>query len=63
MRNKDNTIICPALGRNVTSAECVVICDVAARLLKPRVLDELEPPIQWNDERANKCRLCEWHEK
>lgn len=63
MTNKEKTAFCPSVGRNVTSTECVVICDVTDRLLKPRVLDDFEPPIQWNDERAEKCRLCEWHEK
>ncbi len=52
------TVFCPVLKNEINGTDCLIICDVADRLLKPTVLPK---GIEWNDQQREKCKSCEYH--
>lgn len=52
-----DTVYCPVANRDIDGGDCVVICDVADRLIKPTVLSE---DIHWDEEQRAKCRNCQY---
>lgn len=53
-----NTVQCPVTGAPIDGAGCLVICDVADKMLKPSALPE---GIVWNEEQRQKCLKCKYH--
>jgi len=54
-----DTVYCPVLERGIDDADCMEICDVADDLIDEKVMGTFDPPIQWTEELAEKCRNCE----
>ena len=54
-----DTVYCPVLERGVDDADCMEICDVADDLSDVTVMGTFEPPVQWTEALAEKCRKCE----
>lgn len=52
-----DTVFCPVANKDIDGGDCVVICDVADRLIKPTVLSE---DIHWDEEQRAKCRNCQY---
>ena len=52
-----DTVFCPVANRDIDGGDCVVICDVADRMIKPTVLPE---DIQWDEEQRAKCLAPRW---
>ena len=52
------TVYCPVMDAQIDGGACIVICDVADRMLKPSVLPE---NIMWNEEQRQKCLNCPYH--
>ncbi len=52
------TVFCPVIDKDINGTDCLIICDVADRLLKPTVLPE---GVEWSEEQRTKCRLCKYH--
>ena len=51
-------VYCPVKQDNIDGGECLVICDVADRMIKPTVLSE---GISWNKEKQKLCLECKFH--
>jgi len=54
-----DTVYCPVLEHDIDDADCMEICDVADDLLDEKVVGTFDPPVQWTEELAEKCRNCE----
>ena len=54
-----DTVFCPVANRYIDGGDCVVICDVADRMIKPTVLSA---DIQWDEEQRAKCLACKYRE-
>lgn len=54
-----DSVYCPVLERGIDDADCVEICDVADDMSDETVMDTFDPPVQWTEELAEKCRNCE----
>lgn len=54
-----DTVYCPVLEHGIDDADCMEICDVADDLLDEKVMGTFDPPVQWTEELAEKCRNCE----
>ena len=52
------TVPCPVKGDEINGDDCLIVCDVADRLLKPTVLPE---GIEWSEEQRQKCLQCKYH--
>ena len=52
-------VYCPVKKDNIDGGECIVICDVADRMIKPTVLPE---GIDWNEEQREMCLKCVFHD-
>lgn len=52
-------VYCPVKQDNIDGGECLVICDVADRMIKPTVLPE---GIDWNEEKQKLCLECKFHD-
>ncbi len=52
------TVYCPVKGGQITGGDCLIICDVADRFIKPSVLPE---GIEWNEEQCERCKNCQYH--
>ena len=53
------TEYCPVCDKQIEGSECLVICDVADRMVKSTVLPE---GVVWNEEQRKICKACKWHE-
>lgn len=53
------TVYCPVIDGQIDGDNCMLICDVADKLLKPSVLSY---DIDWNDEKNNLCLKCKYHD-
>lgn len=53
-----NTVFCPVKSDEINGDDCIIVCDVADRLLKPTCLPE---GIEWNEEQRKKCLACKYH--
>lgn len=52
------TVICPVKGDYINGDDCLVICDVADKLIKPTALPK---GIEWSEEHCKKCKSCKYH--
>ncbi len=52
------TVFCPVMGKAVNGTDCLIICDVADKLINPRVLPE---GVEWSEEQRKKCKECQYH--
>lgn len=52
------TVYCPVKTTRVNGTDCMVICDVADRLLNPSVLPN---GITWSEEQRERCLKCPYH--
>lgn len=52
------TVYCPVKTTQVNGTDCMVICDVADRLLNPSVLPN---GITWSEEQRERCLKCSYH--
>ncbi len=52
------TVFCPVINKDINGTDCLIICDVADRLLKPTVLPK---GVEWSEEQRSKCKLCKYH--
>lgn len=52
------TVPCPVKGDEINGDDCLIICDVADRAIKPACLPE---GIKWDEEQRQKCKACKYH--
>ena len=52
------TVYCPVKDNQIDGGDCLIICDVADRLIKPSVLPK---GIEWNEKQCEKCKNCQYH--
>lgn len=52
------TVPCPVKGDEINGTDCLIICDVADRMVKPTCLPD---GIEWNEEQRRKCLACKYH--
>lgn len=52
------TVYCPVKDGQIDGGDCLIICDVADRLIKPSVLPD---GVKWNEEQCEKCKNCKYH--
>lgn len=52
------TVYCPVKAAQVNGTDCMVICDVADRLLNPSALPG---GIAWSEEQREWCLKCPYH--
>ena len=53
------TVYCPIKGSLINGIDCLVVCDVVDRMLKPTVLPK---DIVWKEEMREICKSCMYHE-
>ena len=51
-------VFCPVANRDIDGGDCIIICDVADKMIKPTVLPE---GVIWNEEQREKCISCQYH--
>lgn len=51
-------VLCPVADRPIDGGDCVIICDVADRLIKPSVLPT---DIKWSEDKREICKECKYH--
>lgn len=52
------TVYCPVKDDQIDSGDCIVISDVAHRMLKASALPV---GITWSEEQRQRCFHCEWN--
>ncbi len=52
------TVFCPVKCGEINGTDCLIICDVADRLINPRMLPE---GVVWNEQQREKCKQCKYH--
>ncbi len=52
------TVHCPVKGDEINGTDCLIVCDVADRMVKPTCLPE---GIKWDEEQRQKCLACKYH--
>ncbi len=52
------TVTCPVKGDEISGTDCLIICDIADRMIKSTCLPE---GIEWNEEQCRKCLACKYH--
>ena len=53
------TVYCPVTDARIDGGDCIIICDVADKLIRPSVLPE---GVVWNEEQRQKCLACQYRE-
>lgn len=56
--SRNEKVLCPVAEYPIDGGDCVIICDVADRILKPAVLPE---DIKWSEEKRKICKDCKYH--
>lgn len=51
-------VYCPVADNDIDGGDCIIICDVADKMIKPTVLPE---GVRWDENQRKKCLNCEWH--
>ena len=57
--SKKRTVYCPVKQGQINGTDCLVICEVAERMLKSSVIPE---EIPWNEEQRLICKQCKYHD-
>lgn len=53
-----NTVYCPVKDGQINGSDCLLICDIADKLIKP----EARPDgIEWDEQQRSKCKACKYH--
>lgn len=52
------TVYCPVKNEQIDGGDCLIICDVADRMIKSSVLSA---NIEWNEVQRQKCLSCQYH--
>ncbi len=52
------TVYCPVKDGQIDGGDCLVVCDIADRLIKASAAPE---GIQWSEEQRQKCLRCQYH--
>ena len=52
------TVYCPVKDGQIDGGDCLIICDVADKLINPSILPE---GIKWNEEQGEMCKNCKYH--
>lgn len=52
------TVHCPVKGDQINGDDCLLICDVADRLIKPEALPD---GIKWDEQQCRVCKACKYH--
>ncbi len=55
---KKKLVFCPVYKRKIDGTECLVMCDVADRMIKSSVLPN---EVKWDEEQGTKCIKCKYH--
>ena len=50
---------CPVADKYIDGGDCIIICDVAEKMIKP---DKLPNGIEWNESQCEKCKNCKYHD-
>ena len=53
------TVYCPVKGAPINGTDCIIICDVAEKMIKPSMIPA---GIEWNEEQRRKCLRCQYHD-
>ena len=56
--NQNLKVYCPVKEGQIDGGDCLIVCDVADRCIKPTVLPT---DIKWNEEQREKCINCQYH--
>ena len=56
--SKEKTVYCPVKQGQINGIDCLVICDVSDRMIKPPLLPD---SIHWNEDRRELCKRCKYH--
>lgn len=51
-------VYCPVADKDIDGGDCIIICDVADKMIKPTILPE---GVIWNEEQREKCISCQYH--
>lgn len=52
------TVYCPVKNEEIEGSECIIISDVAHRMLKASALSA---KIEWNENQRQCCLACKWN--
>lgn len=52
------TVYCPVKDGQINGDDCLLICDVADRVIKPKALPS---GVEWNEHQRGKCQKCKYH--
>lgn len=52
------TVYCPVKDGQINGDDCLLICDVSDRLVKPKALPE---DIEWDEQQRINCKACKYH--
>lgn len=52
------TVYCPVKKSQITGTDCLIVCDVTDRLLKPSALPQ---GIDWDEHLREVCAKCKYH--
>lgn len=52
------TVYCPVKDGQINGTDCLIVCDIADKLIKPTLLPT---GIKWDEEQCKKCLACEYH--
>lgn len=53
------TVYCPVKNAEISGGDCLLVCDIADRIIKP---DALPHDIKWDEHQRQKCKDCKYHE-
>jgi len=57
-QRKEKTVFCPIKQGQVNGTDCILICDVADKMVKPNLLPE---GMEWNETKRKMCQECQYH--
>ena len=52
------TVYCPVKDDQINGTDCLVICDIADKLINPTLIPE---GIKWDEQQRHKCLACKYH--
>lgn len=53
------TVYCPVKNGQINGIDCLIVCDVADRMINQTMIPE---DIEWNEQQREKCLACKWHD-
>lgn len=52
------TVYCPVKDDQINGTDCLIICDIADRIIKSTLIPE---GIKWDEQQRKKCLSCKYH--